>query len=185
MQDPAGTQPPRRFTLKDVGKFLGGISEAVIDQQIRRTREMRRAPGRPQTFAAEVERWIETVVKERYDSRATLSNSELLNLLQYRDASVVSSDILRQRIRSMHSVRSVLGIPTEAERVAVGSEIVREWYRALVIEIEGVSQAFIYNFNETGCSDYADRREIRVLGRPTAMRHRSESPSTGTRNGPP
>jgi hypothetical protein len=153
----------RRLTFADIGKFLGGVSGAVIDQQLRKAHDPRQAPGRPHTFTPEIERWIETVVTERYEARNAVSYPELLDLLQYRHATVVSSDTLRHRIRSMPSVRSVLGIPTEAERVAVGSEIVTEWYRALATKIEGVPRAFIYNVDETGCSDYADKREIRVL----------------------
>jgi hypothetical protein len=63
----------------------------------------------------------------------------------------------------MPSVRSALGIPTEAERVAVGSELVMELYRDLATKIEGVPRAFLHNVDETGYSDSADRREIRVL----------------------
>jgi hypothetical protein len=140
----------RRFTLEDGGKFLRGISGAVIDQQLRKAHEIRQVPGRPYLFTAEIERWIETVVKERYEARAAISYSELLDLLQYRHATVVSSDTLRHRIRSMPSVRSVPGIPTEAGRVVVGSEIIMERYRALATKIEGVPRAFIDSVDETG-----------------------------------
>jgi hypothetical protein len=117
----------RQFTFEDVGKFFGGISGAMMDQRLQKAQEIRQASGRPRTFAAEAERWIETVVKERYDARAAFRSSESPDLLQYRN-----------HIRSMPSVRSVLGIPKEAERVAVLSEIFGEWYPAPATKIKGV-----------------------------------------------
>jgi hypothetical protein len=38
-----------------------------------------------------------------------------------------------------------------------------EWFRNLAQRVEGVPPQFIFNMDETGCSDYADRREITVL----------------------
>jgi hypothetical protein len=71
----------RRFAFAEVGKFLRRLSGAVIDQQPRKAHERRQTPGRPDTFAAEIKRWIKTVVTERYEARAAISYLELLDLL--------------------------------------------------------------------------------------------------------
>jgi hypothetical protein len=39
-----GPDRRRRFTVEDVGKFLGGIGGAVIDQQLRKAQEVRQEP---------------------------------------------------------------------------------------------------------------------------------------------
>jgi hypothetical protein len=153
----------RRFTLTEVGRFLGGISVAVIKPQLAKARERRQAPGRPHILSPDIEGWIESVVRERYEAHTALSYIELPDLLQYHHSIVMSADTLRHRIRSMPSVRSVLGVPMESERVAVDPAVLDEWFRDLAQRVEGVPRQFIFNVDETGCSDYADRREITVL----------------------
>jgi hypothetical protein len=105
----------RRFKLIKVGMFLGGISGATIKQQQAKARERRQAPGRPHILSPDMEGWIESVVRERYEASTALSDMELLDLLQYHHYIVMSADTLRHRIRSMSSVRSVVGVAKESE----------------------------------------------------------------------
>jgi hypothetical protein len=105
----------RRFTLTEVGMFLGGISGAAIKQQLAKARERRQTPGRPHILSPDIESWIESLGRERDEAHIALSDMELLDLLQYHDSIVMSADTLRHRIRSMPSVRSVFGVPMESE----------------------------------------------------------------------
>jgi hypothetical protein len=99
----------------EVGLFLGENSGAEVKQQPARARERRQAPGRPHLLSPDIEGWIESVVRERYDAHAALSELELLDLLQYRHPVGMSADALRHRVQSMPSVRSVLAVPMESE----------------------------------------------------------------------
>jgi hypothetical protein len=76
---------------------------------------------------------------------------------------VSASNRLRHRIRNIESVKSLLGIPTEAERVAVDRATPAEWYADLGRRIAGRPREFGFNVDETGCSDFGDKRETTVL----------------------
>jgi hypothetical protein len=112
---PGAPESERRFTLTEVGMFLGGISGEAIKQQPAKARERRQAPGKSHTLSLDIECWIESVVRERYEVHTAFSSMELLDLLEYHDSIVMSADTLRHRIRSIPSVRSVLGVPMESE----------------------------------------------------------------------
>jgi hypothetical protein len=50
-------------------------------------------------------------------------------------------------------VKSLLGIPTDAERVAVDPAALAEWYADLGRRIAGVPRQFVFNVDEAGCSE--------------------------------
>jgi hypothetical protein len=87
----------------------------VIEQQLEKVRERRHAPGRPHILSPVIGDWIQSVVSERYETHIIISSMELLDLLQYHHSIVMSADTLRHRIRSLPSVRSILGVAMEAE----------------------------------------------------------------------
>jgi hypothetical protein len=60
--------------------FLGEISVAAIKQQLAKARERRQAPGRPHILSLDIEGWIESAVRERYEAHTALIYMELLDL---------------------------------------------------------------------------------------------------------
>jgi hypothetical protein len=57
-----------------------------------------------------------------------MSYPELLDALQYHFGVVISADTLRHRIRNIESVKSLLDIPSQAERLAVDRARLADWY---------------------------------------------------------
>jgi hypothetical protein len=51
----------------------------------------------------------------------------------------------------------------DLERVAADPAVIDAWYQELAANIEGVPRQFIFNVDEAGCCDYADKRELTVL----------------------
>jgi hypothetical protein len=100
---------------------------------------------------------------ERFEARNPITYAELLDCLQYHHGIVISADTLRHRMSAINSVKITRGIPMEAERVAVDPAVLTEWYKEQARRVEGVPRQFVFNVDETGCCDYADRREFRVL----------------------
>jgi hypothetical protein len=92
-----------------------------------------------------------------------LSYPELLDVFQDHFTIVIIADTLSHRPRNIESVKSLLVIPTEAERIAVDRTALAEWYADLGRRISGMPCEFLFNVNETGCSDFGDRRETTVL----------------------
>jgi hypothetical protein len=64
----------------------------------------------------------------------------------------------------MPNLKTIVGVPYETGRVALDSAIVQDWLTALGDQVHEIPRAFVFNMDETDCSDWADRpREIRVV----------------------
>jgi hypothetical protein len=64
----------------------------------------------------------------------------------------------------MPDIRTVTGVPYEASRAAVDPSVIQEWLNMLEAEIPEIPRAFVFNMDETGCSDWADRpREVTLI----------------------
>jgi hypothetical protein len=124
MQVPRDSEDPFRFTYLAIGVFLGGMTAAVVASQERKANRPTRTPGRLGFFSPEISAWIGGQAAERFQSNNRLSYPRLLDALQYDFGIVISAAALRYRIRNIESVKSLLGIPTEAERVAVPRQFV-------------------------------------------------------------
>jgi hypothetical protein len=160
LRDP---EDPLRFTYIAIGVFLDGLNPEVVQSQERKAIRPPRAPSRPRAFSPEFSAWIEGPVAERFQSNNPLTYAELLDVLQYHFSIVISADTLRHRLRNIESVKPLLGIPTEAERVAVDPAALAEWYADLGRRIAGMPRQFVFNVDEAGCSDFGDKRETTVL----------------------
>jgi hypothetical protein len=60
---------------------------------------------------------------------------------------------VRHRLRNIESVKSLLGIPTEPERVAVEPAALAECYTDLGRCIAAVPRQFAFNVDEAECSE--------------------------------
>jgi hypothetical protein len=154
---------PPRFSFAAIGRFFGGLNASVIEQQWKKAQTSPQAPGRPHSLTPDVEKWISEVVYERYEARKPITYAELLDLLPYRHSVIISSDTLRHLVHNASTIKSIIGIPIEEERVQLDPAVIANWYADLARRIAGVPRQFIFNVDETGCNEFADKRETRVL----------------------
>jgi hypothetical protein len=111
-----------------------------------------------------VQEWISDLIVARYEQQNPITSAELLDTLQYAHEIALSGDTRRHIVRGMPTVRSVIGIPTESERVAVSPGQIETWFDELELKIQGIPREFVFKRDETGCSEHPDRREVRALG---------------------
>jgi hypothetical protein len=95
--------------------------------------------------------------------RKPVTYFEILDALQYRCATVCSSDTLRHHIRTIETVKTVVGVPMEAQRVAVNPDDIAEWFTILEEKVRGIPADWIFNLDETGCAEFQDTHEMRVV----------------------
>jgi hypothetical protein len=103
------------------------------------------------------------LVTSHVRERRPLTYAELLDLLQYNHRIILSGDTLRHIVRDMPQIKSIVGTPMEAERVAVDPATIEDWYRVLAETIDGIPREFVCNVDEAGCSEKSDQREVKVL----------------------
>jgi hypothetical protein len=82
----------------------------------------------------------------------------------------------------MDSVKAIVGRPMEVERVAVSPDQISEWFDRLSSIVDGIPREFVFNMDETGCSDSTDSREVRVIAPIGYPEPWIAVPSRGTQN---
>jgi hypothetical protein len=92
-----------------------------------------------------------------------ITYSELADSLRYHCGITFTADTLMYRIAHIASIKAVTGSPMEAERVAVDPEAIVPCYADPARRIEDVPRRFIFNIDETRCSDFGDQRELTML----------------------
>jgi hypothetical protein len=152
----------RRMTFEAIGRFFG-VSPAIIQKQMQSAKTPTRLPGRHSVLSNELKLWIADLVHSRTLQRNPITDSELLDLLESQHQVVLCADTLRHVIRNMDSVKTIVGRPMEAERVAVNPDEISAWFDRLRTIVDGIPRGFVFNMDETGCSDYTDSREVRVI----------------------
>jgi hypothetical protein len=73
-------------------------------------------------LSAATKEWLENLIRTRFEEQKPITYVEVLDSLQYDCQVVLTADTLRHIIRHMESVKTIVGQPMEAERVAVNPE---------------------------------------------------------------
>jgi hypothetical protein len=131
------TDTRSRFPYAAIARFFGGVNQAVIERQEKLGRRLAQEPGRPRILSDEIQNWICELVNERFRQHNPITYAELLDIFQYRHSIVVSADYLRHLIRRTDEIKTVIGLPMEAERVAVDPDVLAAWYQGLAEKIDG------------------------------------------------
>jgi hypothetical protein len=63
----------------------------------------------------------------------------------------------------MMTLKSVVGIPKDSERLAVDASEIDAWYNILSKKLMGVSRRFVFNVDEAGCSEHIDSHEVTIV----------------------
>jgi hypothetical protein len=76
---------------------------------------------------------------------------------------ILSGDSLRHIVRSMTTLKSVMGIPKDSEWLDMDVSEIDAWYNILSEKLMGVSQRFVFNVDETGRSEHIDSQAATVV----------------------
>ena len=109
--------------------------------------------------------FIRNLTIEQMDAKKPLTYYLLLDKIQYEYGIMLKADTLRHIVRAHPELRTVRGVPMESQRVEVDSERITAWYDQLSSLINQVPAEFIFNVDETGCSDYTDATHTRAKPR--------------------
>jgi hypothetical protein len=77
--------------------------------------------------------------------------AELLDGLKYDHGTILSGDSLRHIVRNATTLKFVVRISKDSERLAVDASEIDGWYSILSEKLMGISRRFVFNVDETGC----------------------------------
>jgi hypothetical protein len=110
---------------------------AAIQQQWKKTHVSSRETGRPHLIPGEIEEWIAAFVSEGYGDSKPITSAELLSMVQYQHSMKILSNRLRELVRNMPAIKSVLGILSETERHVSTTQTLRTGTRISPEESQG------------------------------------------------
>jgi hypothetical protein len=109
------------MTFESIGRFFG-VRLAIIQTQIELAKSSVDELGCPGLLSTATKAWLGNPIRTRFEERKPIAYAEVLDSLQYDRQVVLTADTLRYTIRHMESVKTIVGQPMEAERVAVNPD---------------------------------------------------------------
>ena len=73
------------------------------------------------------------------------------------------SDTLRHFCRNIKEIKSVDGVPMEKNRIEVNIDDLKQKYNELDNHLKNIPGEFVFNVDESGCSEWIDAQAIKVL----------------------
>jgi hypothetical protein len=106
---------------------------------------------------------VRRFVLENFESGHPAGTNDVLDFLASVFALHINADTLRKRIRGDHELRMVEAHPMERQRVECDPGEILQYARRLATSVNGTPAAFVFNLDESGFQEWADRRESKVV----------------------
>jgi hypothetical protein len=152
-----------RVSFGNIASFFG-INKGSVTNHYHHYQSLPRPPRRPRILPDEAFQYITETVQRSFAAKTPVSYRLLLDGIEANFGISLSPDTMRHICRTMPGVKSVAGIPMERERVQCDQEAVTGFYDEFEAVCQDVPAAFIWNMDESGCSQWADKQEeYRVL----------------------
>jgi hypothetical protein len=164
------------ITHRELGGVFG-CHHHSIQKQLQKIAGTVKANGRPNLLSPEARQRIVQMVTKAYGWNEPVTIDEILDELETKFNISLSSDTLWHIIQRMPEIKVVTGIPMEKERIMVRLEVLQDYAKRLKAMIEGIPREFVVNMDETGCADFVDAREQKVLVPSTCERTSIPIPS--------
>jgi hypothetical protein len=156
-----------------------------VSFQINRLNGPIRQNDRPGLIPADGYAMIMKLVRESFEKKHPITIGELIDQIDYFFRAPMSPNPMSHILRGIPGVKTVDGVPMEANRALANPNQIDEYSARLECVIQGVARAFILNANETGFADFPDARIEKESGRLTIPWKPFRPLSTHGRNGQP
>jgi hypothetical protein len=116
--------------------------------------------GRPPIMNAEQVIDVIAMITKFYRMGRPLCSKEIRQAIRDRWNISIDADTLYHVLHRHEGVRTVPGIPMDEKRLSVTDEDIRIYFGSLVAQVSGVPSHFLFNMDEMGHQDWADRSEV-------------------------
>ena len=119
--------------------------------------------GRPSILPDDASDFITQIVREQFEKRNPINYDFLQDALWKKYNIFIIPDTLRHYCKNISAIKAVDGIPMEKQRIEVRQEDLQRKYQELEEYLKTIPGEFIFNVDETGCSDWTDAQIMKVL----------------------
>ena len=151
-----------KVTFEEFGIFFNCSSASIYKQYLRLKKDTL-PNGRPPILCCEAIEFIKNIIRDNFLNNSPVTYDFLLDAIQYRFSISLKPDTLRHICRGIDEVKTVRGIPMEQQRVSASNDDIMKYYDLLNAMIQQIPGSFIFNVDESGCCDWTDAHEVKVL----------------------
>jgi hypothetical protein len=151
-----GDEDEARVSLSAIATFFA-IAKASVQWQDERYRDTIRQNGCPKTLPPAAYAYITELVQAQFAEKKPVIYRLIQDAIKWRSQIELSADTLRYMCRDMPDVKRLIGLPMDNSRVHCDQRAVADFYDELEAVIDGIPAEFVYNVDEGGCSEWADR----------------------------
>ena len=119
--------------------------------------------GRPSIFPEGTKEFIIQIVYEQFQKKNPINYDFLQEAIWKQYNITVLSDTLRHFCRNIKEIKSVDGVPMEKNRIEVNIDDLKQKYNELDNHLKNIPGEFVFNVDESGCSEWIDAQAIKVL----------------------
>jgi hypothetical protein len=119
------------------------VHGASIERQFRKPLSSTGQLSRPPLLSEEAQSWMIEFVNTRCAVHNPVTYAKLLDPLEYDHGIIMSGDPLKHIVPSMTTLKSVVAIPKDSQRLAEDASEIDAWYNVLSEKLMDVSRSFI------------------------------------------
>jgi hypothetical protein len=153
---------PMKATFIIIARMVGK-SKAAVFKKYEKSQQQARAHGRPCLLSESDIEAMRMFVLDCFEKGIAATYEAIAHFLDSEMSIQISLDTLRHIVHRHPDSKTVVGIPMERERVEVDSREIGECYDRLRSEVTGLPSAMVFNLDETGHQEWADKHDIRVV----------------------
>jgi hypothetical protein len=142
---------------------LFGKNRGTIQRTFEKSLEDPRSIGRPTLLDDSKRERLFAFVRERFASAHPATYEDLLDFCDDKLEVNLLPNTLRHIVLDSKEVRVITGVPMEKERVACDPAEVDRFYEAITRAIANTPASLVFNCDEAGFQEWADKREVSVI----------------------
>jgi hypothetical protein len=156
-------QEGKRLSFHTIAQFFNVPNAASVEFQWHQYQKKDISIGRPTVFSSQLIDEIQKRVIFRFKHKNPVTILELVDYVQYHYHRSVTDDTMRHFISRISRFHTVIGVPMEAKRVASSDDDIIRLYQEFSQILKTIPARFIFNMDETGCSEFVDKCELMVV----------------------
>lgn len=142
---------------------LFGVSKATVTKHYQRYLAPRQKIGRPLCVDQASWEQFREFVLQRFGERSPVTTEDAILFLAEQFNVHLLPNTLRQKVRSDRELKLIKGIPMEKQRLECDITEIQSYFALLSENVDDVPAPFVFNLDESGFQDWADRRERTVI----------------------
>jgi hypothetical protein len=148
--------------FSEIGTIFG-VSKATVIKHSQRSLSERQRIGRAFSVDGVVWQQFKELVFQRFENQCAMTSNDALDFFSAQFDVHLLPNTLWKKISVDHELPVVRGVPMEKERLECDLDEIRAHFELLDRNVTGAPAAFVFNLDESGFQDWADRLERMVI----------------------